>query len=94
MVSLFRPMKEPRIQLLRGRLESLKNDLILLFHVLQLANSQAKGFEYHLHFQRFILMVVIGNWKRVHSKKSARRSANCISDNKTHLKPCNLWRVN
>lgn len=38
------PMKEQRIQILRGRLESLKNSLILLFHVLQLANAQAKGF--------------------------------------------------
>ena len=37
------PMKEQRVQLLRSRLESLKNSLGLLLHVLQLANSQAKG---------------------------------------------------
>lgn len=37
------PFKEPRVQLLQGRLESLKNSLILLFHVLQLANNRAKG---------------------------------------------------
>jgi hypothetical protein len=38
------PMKEQKIELLRRRLESLKNSLILLFHVLQLANGQARGF--------------------------------------------------
>jgi uncharacterized protein (UPF0335 family) len=38
------PLKEQRVQLLRSRLESLKNSLILLFHVLQLANGQAKGY--------------------------------------------------
>ncbi|KAF2729567.1 hypothetical protein EJ04DRAFT_580520 [Polyplosphaeria fusca] len=37
------PMKEQRIELLRRRLESLKNSLSLLLHVLQLASSQAKG---------------------------------------------------
>lgn len=37
------PLKEQRIQLLRTRLESLKNSLILLLNVLQLANAQAKG---------------------------------------------------
>jgi hypothetical protein len=41
------PMKEQRVQLLRGRLESLKNSLILLFNVLQLANGQAKGLVLH-----------------------------------------------
>jgi hypothetical protein len=37
------PMKEPRIELNRRRLESLKNSLMLLLHVLQLAQSQARG---------------------------------------------------
>ncbi|KAF2252108.1 hypothetical protein BU26DRAFT_516804 [Trematosphaeria pertusa] len=37
------PLKEQRIELLRRRLESLKNSLMLLLHVLQLANGQAKG---------------------------------------------------
>ncbi|KAH7112915.1 hypothetical protein B0J11DRAFT_183648 [Dendryphion nanum] len=37
------PLKEQKIQLLQTRLESLKNSLILLFHVLQLANVQASG---------------------------------------------------
>lgn len=38
------PMKEPRVELLRRRLESLKHSLSLLLQVLYLANSQAKGF--------------------------------------------------
>jgi methyl-accepting chemotaxis protein len=37
------PLKEQKVQLLRTRLESLKNSLVLLLHVLQLASSQAKG---------------------------------------------------
>jgi hypothetical protein len=37
------PMKEQKIQLQRGRLESLKNSLIVLLHVIQLANAQANG---------------------------------------------------
>ncbi|KAF2265007.1 hypothetical protein CC78DRAFT_543564 [Lojkania enalia] len=37
------PLKEQRVELLRRRLESLKNSLILLFHVLQFANGQARG---------------------------------------------------
>ncbi|KAJ4290275.1 hypothetical protein N0V90_010490 [Kalmusia sp. IMI 367209] len=37
------PLKEQRVELLRRRLESLKNSLMLLMHVLQLANGQAKG---------------------------------------------------
>ena len=37
------PMKTEKVELLRRRLESLKNSLVLLFHVLQLANGQAKG---------------------------------------------------
>lgn len=38
------PMKEQRVELLRRRLDSLKNSLVLLLHVLQLANGQAKGY--------------------------------------------------
>ncbi|PSN60006.1 hypothetical protein BS50DRAFT_217244 [Corynespora cassiicola Philippines] len=37
------PLMDQRIELLRRRLENLKNSLILLVHVLQLARSQAKG---------------------------------------------------
>ncbi|ORY17268.1 hypothetical protein BCR34DRAFT_51250 [Clohesyomyces aquaticus] len=37
------PHKEQKVQLLRGRLESLKTSLNLLFNVLHLANAQAKG---------------------------------------------------
>jgi hypothetical protein len=37
-------MKEQRIELYRRRLESLKNSLVLLLHVLQLAQGQARGF--------------------------------------------------
>ncbi|KAF2133362.1 hypothetical protein P153DRAFT_353730 [Dothidotthia symphoricarpi CBS 119687] len=37
------PMKEQRVELLRRRLESLKNSLMLLLHVIQFANGQAKG---------------------------------------------------
>jgi methyl-accepting chemotaxis protein len=38
------PHKEQKVQLLRGRLESLKTSLNLLFNVLHLANAQAKGY--------------------------------------------------
>jgi uncharacterized protein (UPF0335 family) len=38
------PLKEQRVQLIRGRLEALKSNLILLFHVLQLANDQSKRY--------------------------------------------------
>jgi hypothetical protein len=38
------PLKEQRIELYRRRLESLKNSLVLLLHVLQLAQGQARGF--------------------------------------------------
>ncbi|KAI4947316.1 hypothetical protein J4E91_006668 [Alternaria rosae] len=37
------PMKEQRVELNRRRLESLKNSLVLLLHVLQLAQGQARG---------------------------------------------------
>ncbi|KAH7410112.1 hypothetical protein DE146DRAFT_338997 [Phaeosphaeria sp. MPI-PUGE-AT-0046c] len=37
------PMKEQRLELYRKRLESLKNSLTLLLHVLQLAQGQARG---------------------------------------------------
>jgi hypothetical protein len=37
------PMKEQRVELSRKRLESLKNSLVLLLHVLQLAQGQARG---------------------------------------------------
>jgi hypothetical protein len=37
------PMKEQRVELNRRRLESLKNSLMLLFHVLQLAKGQSQG---------------------------------------------------
>jgi hypothetical protein len=37
------PLKEQRVDLLQRRLESLKNSLMLLLHVLQLAQGQAKG---------------------------------------------------
>jgi hypothetical protein len=38
------PMKEQRVELHRRRLESLKNSLVLLLHVLQLAQGQAHGY--------------------------------------------------
>ncbi|KAI4622313.1 hypothetical protein J4E83_005055 [Alternaria metachromatica] len=37
------PMKEQRVELNQRRLESLKNSLVLLLHVLQLAQGQARG---------------------------------------------------
>lgn len=37
------PLKEPRVELHRQRLESLKSSLVLLLHVLQLAQSQRTG---------------------------------------------------
>ncbi|CAN9424844.1 unnamed protein product [Alternaria alternata] len=37
------PMKEQRVELHRKRLESLKNSLVLLLHVLQLAQGQSRG---------------------------------------------------
>ncbi|KAF2029115.1 hypothetical protein EK21DRAFT_113174 [Setomelanomma holmii] len=37
------PMKEQRLELHRRRLDSLKNSLVLLLHVLQLAQGQARG---------------------------------------------------
>ncbi|KAG9185990.1 hypothetical protein G6011_02546 [Alternaria panax] len=37
------PMKEQRVELNRRRLESLKNSLVLLLHVLQLAQGQSRG---------------------------------------------------
>jgi hypothetical protein len=37
------PMKEKRVELHKKRLESLKNSLMLLLHVLQLAQGQARG---------------------------------------------------
>jgi methyl-accepting chemotaxis protein len=40
---VFWPLKEQRIALLKGRLESAKSSLQLLLHVLQLASTQAKG---------------------------------------------------
>jgi hypothetical protein len=36
------PMKEQRVELHRKRLESLKNSLVLLLHVLQLAQGQSR----------------------------------------------------
>jgi CRISPR/Cas system-associated endonuclease Cas3-HD len=41
------PMKEQKVELYRRRLESLKNSLVLLLHVLQLAQGQARGFVYN-----------------------------------------------
>lgn len=38
------PMKEQRVELLRRRLETLKSSLLLLFHVLQLAQDKARGY--------------------------------------------------
>ncbi|KAL5120842.1 hypothetical protein ACEQ8H_001323 [Pleosporales sp. CAS-2024a] len=38
------PMKEQTVELHRKRLESLKNSLVLLLHVLQLAQGQARGY--------------------------------------------------
>ena len=52
------PMKEQKIELLRRRLESLKNSLILLFHVLQLANGQARGFVLRSILQDFSRLIV------------------------------------
>jgi hypothetical protein len=37
------PLKEPRVEFLRRRLESLKSSLVLLLHVLQLAHSRRQG---------------------------------------------------
>jgi hypothetical protein len=37
------PLKEQRVELYRKRLESLKSSLVLLLHVLQLAQGQARG---------------------------------------------------
>ncbi|KAH6644270.1 hypothetical protein C7974DRAFT_407964 [Boeremia exigua] len=37
------PMKEQRVELLRRRLETLKSSLLVLFHVLQLAQDKARG---------------------------------------------------
>ena len=39
------PLKEQRVELHRRRLESLKNSLVLLLHVLQLAQGQARGYD-------------------------------------------------
>jgi hypothetical protein len=39
------PMKEQRVELHRRRLDSLKNSLVLLLHVLQLAQGQARGYK-------------------------------------------------
>lgn len=39
------PMKEQRVELNRRRLESLKNSLVLLLHVLQLAQGQSRGLD-------------------------------------------------
>lgn len=38
------PMKEQRVELHRRRLESLKNSLVLLLHVLQLVQGQSRGY--------------------------------------------------
>lgn len=40
------PMKEQRVELLRRRLETLKSSLLVLFHVLQLAQDKARGCDY------------------------------------------------
>jgi hypothetical protein len=37
------PLKEQRVELYRKRLENLKSSLVLLLHVLQLAQGQARG---------------------------------------------------
>jgi hypothetical protein len=46
MGKLSYPFKEQRVELHRRRLESLKNSLVLLLHVLQLAQGQARGYVY------------------------------------------------
>ena len=50
------PLKEQKIQVLQSRLESLKNSLVLLFHVIQLANGQARGFVDNALVLRFKLI--------------------------------------
>jgi hypothetical protein len=80
------PMKEQRVELLRRRLESLKNNLVLLLHVIQLANGQAKGcvFSYLLH--NILFNSCIGNWKKVRLKRSIRRFVNFINASRSRLK--------
>jgi hypothetical protein len=52
------PMKEQRFELYRRRLESLKNSLVLLLHVLQLAQGQAQGFVDRLVMIRLVLTAI------------------------------------
>jgi hypothetical protein len=59
------PLKEQRVELHRRRLESLKNSLVLLLHVLQLAQGQARGYEYHaIEDEVLSLTTVIESWRK------------------------------
>lgn len=59
------PLKEQRVELHRRRLESLKNSLVLLLHVLQLAQGQARGYD-HITVRdiMLVLTLVTGIWRR------------------------------
>lgn len=78
------PMKEQRVELNRRRLESLKNSLILLLNVLQLAQGQARGYGETFASKGMLkLTFVAGKWKRASWKKSVRKSVSCTNANKT-----------
>lgn len=51
------PMKGQRVELLRRRLETLKTSLLVLFHVLQLAQDKARGYYQPSSHERPLLMV-------------------------------------
>jgi hypothetical protein len=89
------PMKEQRVELHRRRLESLKNSLMLLLHVLQLAQGQARGYAGTLKSNVEIALTgVIDNWKRTKSNRSAKRFENFTSDNRILSRTCKHSKSN
>lgn len=88
------PLKEQRIELLRRRLESLKNSLMLLLHVLQLANGQAKGYINLFHGRTTTLTRTAENWRRALWSKSVKRSVSSTNDSNTRSKPSKPWKAN
>lgn len=89
------PMKEQRVELHKRRVDSLKNSLVLLLHVLQLAQGQARGYARSLQSViDVVLTVFIGSWRRTPWKRNATRFESFTSDSKTLSSACKRSKPN
>lgn len=82
------PMKEQRVELYRRRLESLKNSLTLLLHVLQLAQGQSRGSVDIADDCCAYADYFTGSWKEKPLSTNARRSESFTSASKTRCEVC------